>query len=73
MINMTSGRSFKQMTPSALWNIHHNCGRPVAVTVCVNMPDGKLYQVIPGNVIIVDSNNVQIVFPYPVSGEARVS
>lgn len=73
MLNMTSGRTFKQTVAASTWNIEHNCGRPVGVTVCVNMPDGKLHQVLPGDVIIVDNNNLQVVFPYAVSGEARVA
>lgn len=73
MLNMTSGRTFEQTVAASTWNIQHNCGRPVGVTVCVNMPDGKLHQVLPGDVLIVDSNNLQVVFPYPVTGQARIA
>lgn len=73
MLNITSGKTFKQDVAAATWNIQHNCGRPVGVTVCVNMPDGKMHQVIPGDVIIVDDNSLQVVFPYAVTGQARVA
>ena len=73
MLNMTSGRTFKQEVAASTWNIQHNCGRTVGVTVCVNMPDGKLHQVLPGDVIVVDANNIQVKFPYDVSGEVRVA
>ncbi|QZE56292.1 hypothetical protein MPK67_gp095 [Erwinia phage pEa_SNUABM_32] len=72
-MNYSMGRSYKQETPASEWTITHNFGRPVAVTTCVNMPDGKLHQVLPLDVIIVDNNTVKIVFPYAVTGEARIA
>ncbi|AQT28569.1 hypothetical protein YOLOSWAG_86 [Erwinia phage vB_EamM_Yoloswag] len=73
MINASSGRTFLQETPASTWEIQHNCGRPVGVTVCVNMPDGKLHQVMAQDVVIVDDNNLQVIFPYEVTGHVRVA
>ncbi len=73
MINYSMGRSFIQSAPASEWTITHNFGRPVAVTVCTLQPDGKLHQVLPLDVIIVDKNTVKIVFPYAVTGEARIA
>lgn len=73
MLNYSMGRSFKQETPASEWTIAHNFGRTVAVTTMVNMPDGKLHQVLPLDVIIVDNNTVKITFPYEVTGEARIA
>lgn len=73
MINASSGRTFRQEEPASTWEIQHNCGRPVGVTVCVKMPDGKLHQVLAQDVVIVDDNNLQVIFPYEVTGHVRVA
>lgn len=73
MLNYSMGRSFKQDTPASEWTITHNFGRPVAVTTCTMQPDGKLHQVLPLDVIIVDENTVQVTFPYEVTGEVRIA
>jgi len=73
MLIYSSGRTFKQETPASEWTIAHNFGRVVAVTTCVNMPDGKLHQVLPLDVVIVDNNTVKVTFPYDVTGEVRIA
>ncbi len=73
MLIYSSGRTFKQETPASEWTITHNLGRVVAVTTCVNMPDGKLHQVLPLDVVIVDNNTVKVTFPYEVTGEVRIA
>lgn len=73
MINYSMGRTFEQETPATEWTIAHNFGRYVAVTTCVNMPDGKLHQVLPLDVIIVDMNTVKVTFPYAVTGHVRIA
>lgn len=73
MLNYSMGKSHVQQEPAAEWTIVHNFGRPVVVTTCVNMPDGKLHQVLPLDVVIVDNNTVKVTFPYAVSGEVRVA
>lgn len=73
MINYSMGRSYKQETPASEWTITHNFGRPVAVTTCTLQPDGKLHQVLPLDVIIVDNNTVKVTFPYNVTGEVRIA
>lgn len=72
-MNYSMGRSYKQETPAAEWTIAHNFGRPVAITTCVLMPDGKLHQVMPLDVIIVDDNTVKVTFPYAVTGHVRIA
>lgn len=73
MINYSMGRSFKQETPASEWTITHNFGRPVMVTTCTMQPDGKLHQVLPLDVIIVDDNTVKVVFPYETTGQVRIA
>lgn len=73
MINYSMGRSYKQETPASEWTITHNFGRPVAITVCTFMPDGKLHQVLPLDVILVDDNVVKVTFPYEVTGQVRIA
>lgn len=73
IIYPSTGKSYKQTEPAATWNIAHNNNRPVAVSVCVTQADGKLHQVMPLDIIILDDNNVQILFPFAVSGEARIA
>lgn len=73
MINYSMGRTFLQEEAASEWTITHNFGREVAVTTCVNMPDGKLHQVLPLDVIIVDKNTVKVTFPYVVTGHVRIA
>lgn len=73
MINYSMGRTFKQETAASEWTITHNFGRMVAITVATMQPDGKLHQVLPLDVIIVDDNTVKVTFPYAVTGEVRIA
>lgn len=73
MINYSPGKTYKQDVPAAEWTIVHGRNRPIAVTVCTYLTDGLLHQVLPQDVIIVDSNTVKIVFPYAVRGEVRIA
>lgn len=73
MVHYSMGRSFKQETPASEWVIQHNLGRMVAVTTCTLQPDGKLHQVLPLDVIIVDENTIKVTFPYAVTGEVRIA
>lgn len=71
---LSGARSHKQSVAAKVWTIQTMPGRPVNVSVCVYMPDKKLHQCLPEDVIVDPvAGLVEIIFPYPQTGEARLS
>lgn len=66
--------SHVQDTAAEEWVIQGPVGRPVNVCVAVLMPDEKLHQVLPQDVIVdPDTGIVRVIFPSPQTGQARLS
>ena len=63
--------NFTQTTPETSWTINHNLGT-LFVNIDVVVDHGVVEKILPGNIEIIDNNNVKVFFSVPRYGYARV-
>lgn len=70
-LQIRTGHTHKQETPSAQWDIVHNLNRDVISDVNVHI-DGVLTKILPQNVQSIDPNTLRVTFSQPFTGTARI-
>lgn len=70
--NTTVRIRFEQDTPASTWNINHGIGTSAPIVDVYILEGGSYVRVWPKNVLVVDTNNVQLVFSQTFSGFATV-
>lgn len=61
-----------QSVAASTWNIEHNLGTMTPVLDTFIDFEGAVRKILPADVIVVDANNVQVVFTTPRSGKVAL-